>query len=255
MRDRSLKRFLVEDLEIGNGFCTVTGREAHHMSRVLRMGQGDALILLDGKGNRFLGDITSVSPNKVTLQIRKSYGPSAPPSMEINLCQAVIKSGPMDCLIQKASELGVTRILPFFSTRCVIHLSEEKREKKCCRWKEIANSAAKQSRRDVPARIHVPTPFEALLNRAGEISGLKMILWEKENSQNLKAVLRDHVPSKCVTGMVGPEGGFTTQEISRARQAGFMPVSLGGRILRAETAAMLLVAMIQYEWGDLDFVP
>lgn len=250
MNDISLRRFLVEDLEIENGFCVITGREAHHMSRVLRMGRGDALVLLDGKGGRFLAEIQSVSRNAVKIQIKMSLG-HAPPSLEITLCQAVIKSASMDYLIQKTSELGVARISPFFSSRSVVHLKGDRQEKKSNRWREIAHSAAKQCNRDIPPEIEPPESFDKQLVLSSNAPGLKVILWEKEASRDLKDLLQNHEPSGSVTGMVGPEGGFTPEEVSSARHAGFIPVSMGSRILRAETAALVLVAIVQYEWGDL----
>jgi 16S rRNA (uracil1498-N3)-methyltransferase len=253
VNDISLRRFLVEDLEIEKGFCVITGREAHHMSRVLRMGPGAALILLDGKGGRFLAQIQSVSGDAVNLQIKKSFDPAPPSTLEITLCQAVIKSASMDYLIQKTSELGVTRISPFFCSRSVVHLKGERQQKKQNRWRDIARGAAKQCNRDVPAHIGPILSFDDQLASMEKIAGLKVMLWEKEASQDLKGLLKDHGPLRAFTGMVGPEGGFTAEEVTRARQAGFIPISMGNRILRAETAASVLVAIVQYEWGDLQF--
>jgi len=251
VNDISLRRFLVEDLEIENGFCVITGREAHHMSKVLRMGRCDALVLLDGKGGRFLAEIQSVSREGINVQIKEPLDPVQPSSFEITLCQAVIKSASMDYLIQKTSELGVTRIFPFFSSRSVVHLKGDRRRKKCARWREIAHSAAKQCNRDVPAEIGPPESFDKQLTFLRKAPGLKVILWERETSRDLKDLLQNHEPSGGFTGMVGPEGGFTPEEVSTAQHAGFIPVSMGSRILRAETAALVLVAIVQYEWGDL----
>ena len=251
MNDISLRRFLVEDLEIENGFCVITGREAHHMYGVLRMGRGDALVLLDGKGGRFLAEIQSVSRDAVKIQIKMSLGHAPPAALEITLCQAVIKSASMDYLIQKTSELGVFRISPFFSSRSVVHLKGDRQGKKSNRWREIAHSAAKQCNRDIPPEIGPPESFDKQLVLFSKAPGPKVILWEREASRDLKDLLQNHAPSGSFTGMVGPEGGFTPEEVSSARHAGFIPVSMGSRILRAETAALVLVAIVQYEWGDL----
>jgi len=247
----SLRRFLLEDLEVENGFCVITGREAHHMSRVLRMGRGDDLVLLDGKGGRFLAEIQSVSREAIKIQIKKSLDHGPPSALEITLCQAVIKSGPMNYLIQKTSELGVTRISPFFSSRSVVQLKGDRQRKKSNRWREIAHSAAKQCNRDIPAEIGPPESFDKQLALFSKAPGLKVILWERETSRDLKDLLQKHEPSGSFTGMVGPEGGFTPEEVSTAQHAGFIPVSMGSRILRAETAALVLMAIVQYEWGDL----
>jgi 16S rRNA (uracil1498-N3)-methyltransferase len=251
VNDISLRRFLVEDLEVENGFCVITGREAHHMSRVLRMGRGDALVLLDGKGGRFLAEIQSVSRDGIKVQIQKPLGHAPPSALEITLCQAVIKSASMDYLIQKTSELGVTRISPFFSFRSVVHLKADRHRKKINRWREIAHNAAKQCNRDIPAEIGSPESFDKQLALFSKAPGLKVILWERETSRDLKDLLQNHEPSLSFAGMVGPEGGFTPEEVSTAQHAGFIPVSMGSRILRAETAALVLVAIVQYEWEDL----
>ncbi len=222
------------------------------MSRVLRMGKGDALILLDGKGGRFMAQIHSVSSDAVTVQIKKTFDPATPSPFEITLCQSVIKSASMDYLIQKTSELGVTRISPFFSSRSVVQLNEDRKIKKQHRWREIALSAAKQCKRDVPAHIGPILSFDNQLAAVEKSSGLKVMLWEKEAAQDLKGRLLQHYgPVNGFTAMVGPEGGFTQEEATKAQQAGFIPVSMGGRILRSETAALALVAIVQYEWGDV----
>ena len=229
----------------------IAGREAHHISRVLRMGRGDTMVLLDGKGGRFLAEIESVSREAIKVQIKKPLDPVQPSPFEITLCQSVIKSDPMDYLIQKTSELGVTRISPFFSSRSVVHLKGDRQLKKSNRWKEIAHSAAKQCNRDIPPEIGAPESFDRQLALFSKAPGLKVILWERETSRDLKDLLQNHASSGNFTGMVGPEGGFTPEEVSAAQHAGFIPVSMGSRILRAETAALVLVAIVQYEWGDL----
>jgi 16S rRNA (uracil1498-N3)-methyltransferase len=227
VNDISLKRFLVQNPEIKDGFCVIGDREAHHMSRVLRMGKGDALMLMDGKGGRFLAQIHSVSSDAVTVQIKKTLAPATPSPLEITLCQAVIKSASMDYLIQKTSEVGVTRISPFFSSRSVVHLNEERQKKKQNRWREIAYSAAKQCNRDVPADIGPILSFDNQLAALEKLSGLKVMLWEKESTQDLKGLLQHYDPVDDFTAMVGPEGGFPQEEAAKARQAGFVPVSHG----------------------------
>ncbi len=246
-----LRRFLVEDLLVHDGVCVITGGEARHISKVLRMVQGDHLIILDGKGARFLAEISSISHQGVKVEIKKPLPVPPPSPVDITLCQAVIKSGPMDYLIQKTSELGVNRIYPFISSRTVVHFQPDNHRKKLRRWREIAHNAAKQCNRAIPAEIGPLETFEGQLASREQESGLKAILWEGETSKDLKTLLQSHGPCAGFTGMVGPEGGFSPEEVSTAQKAGFIPVSLGARILRSETAAVTLVAIVQYEWGDL----
>ena len=250
MSDIRLKRFLVEDLFVHDGLCLITGGEARHMSKVLRMGRGDGFILLDGKGGCFLAEIRSVSHEGIKVQIKEPLPvfPSSP--VEMTLCQAVIKSGPMDYLIQKSSELGVTRICPFVSSRTVVRLTPDKQPRKLKRWREISYNAAKQCNRAVPAEIGAFKTFKEQLLSFENEPGIKVILWEGESSRDLKGLLRSGPLTEFI-GMVGPEGGFTSDEMSMAQEIGFIPVSLGLRILRSETAAQTLVAIVQYEWGDL----
>jgi 16S rRNA (uracil1498-N3)-methyltransferase len=221
------------------------------MVKVLRMAPGDRLMLMDGGGARFQAVIQSATRREVTVRLEKPL-PSPPPSpVEIILCQALLKSDPMDYLIQKTSELGVDAIFPFFSQRTIVRLEEERFAHRLRHWNEVGRSAAKQSGRIAPALIAAPAGLEALTAKWRTESGLKAILWEGEGKRDLKALLRDSSRTARFIGIIGPEGGFAREEVEMAEKAGFIPVSLGDRILRAETAAMAMVAVVQYEWGDL----
>jgi 16S rRNA (uracil1498-N3)-methyltransferase len=176
----------------------------------------------------------------------------------------------MDYVIEKTSELGLDRILPFSSERTVVKLSKERFANKKQRWREIAHSAAKQSDRKTPLEIGPPSSFEELVGKCRGENALKVILWEEEGARDLKRVLRASPPLtphltlplegegkvgvKKFSGIVGPEGGFSQEEVRAAGEAGFVSVSLGQRVLRAETAAITLVAIVQYEWGDLSLI-
>jgi 16S rRNA (uracil1498-N3)-methyltransferase len=223
------------------------------MTRVLRMGRGDRFILMDGKGARFRAIIESAGRREVLVTLEKPL-PEPPPSpVEITLCQALLKSRAMDYVIEKTSELGVHRILPFSSERTVVRLNKERFANKKQHWREIAHSAAKQSDRKVPVEIGPLSSFEELVGRTRAEDALKIILWEEEMAADLMGVLRGSPPVKRFLGIVGPEGGFSEKEVQAAGEAGFVSVSLGQRVLRAETAAITIVAIVQYEWGDLTF--
>jgi len=242
---------LVETLNAKDGVCTIAGSEARHMTRVLRMGARDRFVLMDGKGSRFLASIESATRHEVRVIIEGSL-PKPPPSpVTIVLCQALLKSGPMDYLIQKTSELGVDHIYPFLSLRTITMLKRERLLNRMRHWREIAKSSAKQSGRITPAQIEAPISLRELTAKWKEEKGIKAILWEGEDARDLKGLLRDSPRPEKFTGMVGPEGGFAGEEIELAADAGFIPVTLGNRILRSETAAMTMVAIVQYEWGDL----
>ncbi len=246
-----MRRFLVENLNVQDGVCTITGPEARHMTRVLRMEAGDRFVLMDDKGSRFLASIESATRQGVRVILEKLLPKSPPSPVTIVLCQALLKSGPMDYLIQKTSELGINHIHPFSSLRTVTILKKERLSNRMRHWREIAKSSAKQSGRVVPAQINFPLTLGDLTTKWKEEKGMKAILWEGEGTMDLKGLLRGSSRAGKFIGMVGPEGGFAGEEIELAADAGFIPVTLGNRILRSETAAMTMVAIVQYEWGDL----
>ncbi len=242
---------MVDEIRPVEGLLSIRGQEARHISRVLRLGPGDRLILLDKGGARFLARVESTKTQEVIVSIQEALqAPSSSPA-EITLCQALLRSGPMDFVIQKATELGVSRIFPFLSERTVVKADEKARADKWRHWEEIARSATKQSDRDRPPEIFPPVPFSDLLARLKNGKELKVILWEGEDRQDLKTILREGSEDPKISGIIGPEGGFAAAEIDAARSAGFIPASMGQRILRAETASIAFVAVLQYEWGDL----
>ena len=246
-----MRRFFVEQLPSQGETLVITGSEARHITKVLRMGQGDRVILMDPKGTRFQAIIASVGTKGVSVTLEKALPPPPPSPVEITLCQALIKSQGMDYVIQKTSELGVDAIWPFSSDRTVVGTGKDHGANKLRRWREIARNAAKQADRLRPAEVGPLSSFGDLMARWRDEKGLKVILWEGEESRDLKALLRSHSSAERVVGFIGPEGGFSPQEIQTALEAGFLSASLGSRVLRSETAAVTFVAIIQYEWGDL----
>jgi 16S rRNA (uracil1498-N3)-methyltransferase len=246
-----MRRFFVDEVKARGGLFSIKGTEAKHIATVLRMGAGDRIVLLDGMGKRFQALIESVHHHEVLVTLERAL-PSPPASpLRISLCQAVIKSSAMDYVVHKTSELGVDQILPFHSDRTLLKQGAHASVNKLRRWRDIAQSATKQSDRIKPAEIGPLLTFRELLERWAREDVKKLILWEDETTRDLKSLLRSQPPAKQIVGVVGPEGGFSAREIEAAREAGFVPMSLGHRVLRAETAAITLVALLQYEWGDL----
>lgn len=231
------------------------------------MGKGDRLLLMDNKGARFQAVIESVDRREVRVNLEKPLPPASPSPIKIILLQSILKSRPMDYLIQKTSELGVDLIFPFFSERTVVKPDKKGYMARVRHWREVARSAAKQSGRVTSAKIHPLNSFDELEGQWGEEKALKVIFWEEEAEQSLKNVLgtrlpqgeqdgfiKEEDPFDNFVGLIGPEGGFSKGEVEKALQWGFIPVSLGQRILRAETAAITIVAIVQYEWGDLNLL-
>lgn len=243
-----MRRFFVEKIPATEGPVTIAGREARHITRVLRMGPGDRFVLLDRSGSRFQVVIESVNRGNVVVFVERPL--PAPPSSPVHMSigQALLKSGAMDFMIQKATELRVNTIHPFISERTVVRPRADKRGNRLKRWQDIAIAASKQSDQVRPPDIMPVVSFTELLQTPLPKQTLRIILWEEEQDRNLKATLRSPLfRSKAVFALVGPEGGFTRQEVLLAQEAGFLAVSLGPQILRAETAAIALAAILDYE--------
>jgi len=246
-----MRRFFVETIEESGGACIIRGPEARHIATVLRMRPGDRLILQDRKGSRFEVRITSAGAREVRVALERPLpSPPAPP-IEITLCQALLKSQAMDYVVQKTSELGVMDISPFTSERTVARVEGERASARLRHWREVARYAATQSDRHVPAEIDPVCSLQETLARYAPEDAHKLILWEQEDSEDLRGHLKRLLPVKRFIAVVGPEGGFSSPEIASAGRAGFESVSMGRRVLRAETAAIALIAILQYEWGDL----
>ena len=247
-----MKRFLVEAIEPSMDRLTVTGREARYINNVLRMKKGQELIIMDGKGQSFACAIEKVSYQEVTVRIKGPLPSQLSSPTKITLCQALIKAQAMDYVIQKATELGVDAIRLFSSGRTVIKIEPARATAKMSRWIEIMKAACRQcNRADLP-NLEPPVPFEEMLESAPENDILKILLWENEENLGLKEIFNRPSPPPHIWAVVGPEGGFTPDEIDAARKSGFQTVSLGNRIIRADTAALSLLSIIQYEWGDLN---
>jgi len=246
-----VRRFFVESIHAREGRLTITGREARHITRVLRMGPGDRFALFDRKGSRFQVSIESVDHANVTVLLEKPL--PAPPSTPVDIAigQAILKSSAMDLMIQKTTELGVNTIYPLVSERTIVRPEAANRAHRIKRWQDIAIAASKQSDRSQPPEIMPVMPFPELLRIPVSGQTLKMILWEEEETRSLKSLLRP-IPfrPKAVMAVVGPEGGFNRGEISLSAEAGFISVSLGPQTLRAETAAIAVAAALHYEFAD-----
>ena len=250
-----MRRFLIDHMTGNERTLELSGREAAHLTRVLRMGRGDRCVVMDRSGARALCEIRDAAGGKVLLDVvGRLPAPPAPP-VEIVLCQAVLKNPAMGLVVEKASELGVSLLRPFLCSRTVVKPDETRAAGRIRRWNEIAGSAAKQSDRGAPMRIEPIRAFTEMLETLGcGENSLNLILWEQEMDKSIGAAIDRSKRITSAAAIVGPEGGFTSGEISSARAAGVLPVGLGPRVLRAETAAITVAALLQYEFGGLETV-
>ena len=245
-----LRRFFWrEKLEIGQ-VGSIKGSDAKHIRTVLRMKAGDRLVVFDGRGNDFEAEIEAVTSTEIKIVPLKKVHLNTDSPMHITIAQAMLKGKKMDLLARQITELGITRWMPFMSERTVPTPQAGKKSKRTKRWHTIMVEALKQCRRSRLPQGDPVTPFEQAL-AAAESTDFKLIFWEDE-THSLSKVL-DTVPKPCkrIFAVLGPEGGFSEAEIETAKSMGYQSVSLGPRILKAETATVTVCALVQYHFGDL----
>lgn len=245
----AVPRFFVAKESIAENIASVTGDDARHISRVLRMKPGEPLVLCDMQGKDYHCRIDSVSDELVTLKVEKALDCVAEPSVKITLFMALPKGDKMDYVIQKAVELGVNSIVPYSSARCIVKLNEKDKLRKQERWARIALEAAKQSGRGIIPQVAVPVSFKQMLEMAVR-EELPLIFYENERENSLKKILAGKEFSSAAV-VIGPEGGFEPEEVSSAVSAGMTSASLGERILRCETAPGCAICAIMYETDNI----
>ena len=244
-----MARFYVPHPQIENEILKVEGDEVRHIRKVLRLRAGDDLSVFDGSGMEYEGTIVDERSSSVSIRVRNISSRRIESGLEITLAQSLLKGEKMDYLIQKATELGVKRIVPFLSSRSIPLLEKSKRLARHRRWEKIAIGASKQCGRGVIPEIDPPGDYSQFLDSVPK-SSLKLILWENEG-ERLKSALRRLRQVNEVFFIVGPEGGLSREEVEEGRRWDFIPVTLGERILRSETASLCLLSILQYEWGDI----
>ena len=227
----------------------ITGRDAHHILDVLRMDIGDSLQVVTDDGVSFVGGITSIGTNTVTVLAREILRETHEPDVRISLLQGLAKGEKMEFIIQKAVEIGVAEIFPVAMEHSVVVLDPSKAEKKVERWQKIAEAAAKQSKRDVIPDVHEVMKLSQVLQE--EKWDLLLIAYESENQVSLKETLQAHKAAKTIAVVIGPEGGLSTEEVETAKACSGIAVSLGRRILRTETAGLVAATAILYETDNL----
>ena len=223
---------------------TLTGPDVNHIKNVLRMGPGEELWISDGDKKEYHCRIDRVSSDRIETTILYEQEPSYELPLEIVLFQCIPKGDKMDLIIQKAVELGASAVVPVDSARCIVKLDEKKAEKRLARWTQIAEGAAMQSRRmRLPQILPVMKYKDALELASGK--DLFVIPYElEEGMQNTRTVFHSLAGKKSIAVLIGPDGGFEPDEVEKAREKGALPISLGKRILRTETAGMTFLSAL-----------
>ena len=229
--------------DLGKRTVTLTADEARHLREVLRLKPGDEVSVFDGAGKEFRARVAQARREFAELDLDQEIEPARPESpLRITLAVALLKGEKFDLVVQKATELGVTKIVPLITRYADIKLRDESdASKRVARWQRIALEAAKQSGRAVVPTIENPSPFESVLSPSNPC-----LLFSEKSGHGLTQIDTD-----SVTAIIGSEGGWSDEELEQARAAGAQIVTLGGRILRAETAAITAAALLQHRFGDL----
>jgi 16S rRNA (uracil1498-N3)-methyltransferase len=237
-----MPRLFLPDTELNNRFITIRGDKARYLTRVLRCRAGDPVFLYDDKGNSYSSVITAVSSREVSAELIKKMDFHTESPLHVTLLQGLLKGEKMDLIIQKATELGVKEIVPVITER-----SQVRETRKMARWLKIAEEASRQAGRNTVPVIRQTTEFD-------ELGGIPLpggiIFWE-QGGAGLDDTLKMFRHRKSISLFAGPEGGFSQSEIEAASTKGFVRATLGGRILRAETAAIAAIAITQFSLGDM----
>lgn len=244
-----MQRFFVEPHQIDEEAhqIHITGSDVNHISNVLRMKTGEELWISDGSKYEYRCTIESFEPDEVLLHIVYSQEPEYELPCRIYLFQALPKADKMELIIQKAVELGAYEIIPVETKRCVVKLDGRKSAKKTARWQQIAESAAKQSKRMLIPNVHEVLTFREALKYA-ESMDVRLVPYElARGMQETKEILAGIEPGQSVGIFIGPEGGFEEKEIEAAIEGGAKPITLGRRILRTETAGLAILSVLMFQ--------
>lgn len=245
-----MHRFYLPPDECKAGPLTLAGREAHHALRVLRLQRGDRVTVLNGAGARFICDVASYDRDKVQLAVVEEET-AVPPPCQITLLQALPRAKIIESIIQKATELGVARIVPLLTERVVIDLDEKHAGRKAEKWQQVAVEAIKQCGMAWLPRVEAPQLLGEFLARKEQFE-LPLLASLQAGAQHPRNYFRGFESqhgrkpkSACV--WIGPEGDFTSEEVTSVLAAGALPITLGSLVLRVETAAIYCLSILNYE--------
>ena len=221
-------------------------RSAHHCVQVLRLRSGDKVVVFNGNGGEFAAEITEATKSRVTVLLTGFSDIQRESKLNLHLYQAIARGDRMDYAIQKAVELGVTRITPLFTERCIVKLDKKKQASRMKHWEGVITSASEQAGRTELAEILPPVHFQHLeFNSQDKVN----LLFHPESENSLRQI---EIGNRALSLFIGPEGGWTKVEIDFADTNGIQRCRLGPRVLRTETATVASITAVQMHWGDLD---
>lgn len=244
-----MRHFFLPPEQAGQTEPVLGEEDARHIHTVLRLGPGALITVFDGAGAQYEARIVAVDRRQVRISLLRRIAAAVEPPLQITLAQGYLKDKKMDQLIRPLTELGVTRLIPFMAARSVPNPDRRRSLARQHRWQRITREAVKQCRRSRTMDIDPATSFDAALTLSQPYD-LRLFFWETPAGIGLNAVAGRFQPTGVFV-MVGPEGGFEPAEQQAAEQAGFLTMSMGPRILRAETAALAACTLVQFVFGDI----
>ncbi|MBC2693974.1 MAG: 16S rRNA (uracil(1498)-N(3))-methyltransferase [Desulfobacteraceae bacterium] len=246
-----MRRFFIEQSKIASTKIFITGSDAAHIKKVLRMKSEDSIGLFDGRGFEYEAKIENLLAESIEVSITKCFLSASESPVMIIVAQALLKDKKMDSLTRQLTEIGVARLIPFTSIRSVPGPDKKRLSTRKKRWEKISIEALKQCRRGHVTKIGETITFNDVIKIDDECD-LKIVFWENESKPVNGAVQQVHDRHyRKILAVLGPEGGFSKKEIEDARACGFVTASLGPRILRSETAAVAACTILQYIFGDM----
>ena len=248
-----MQRFFLGSERIQAGKVCFNVEISRQIRRVLRLNPGDEVIVLDGQGNSHTVNLIDVNLEESTGIVLESRNSEGEPVCQVRLYMALTQREKFEWILQKCTELGVTGFTPLITERTIVRKTSSAKQK-TERWEKILREAAEQSRRGLIPRLAEPLRFAEVVIQACNQNDVTLLFWEGEQEQSIRKVLSglDFAHGVVSVGLlIGPEGGFSEDEVQEATQAGCFPVTLGKRILRMETAAVAAAALVLYEAGEL----
>lgn len=244
-----MRRFYLPPEQMGKEEAFITGSDAHHLRDVLRLRAGDQMVVFDGSGLEYRAQVVSISSQKVGIEILGQLERGAESVLDLTIAQGYLKDKKMDGLVRQLTELGVGRWIPFLSRRSVPEPDQQRLHHRYQRWRKISLEALKQCGRNRAMVMGPVVSFADALHQ-GAFYDAKIIFWEASRQNK---TLHQVVPTRpsSIFIMIGPEGGFEKDEISKAEKEGFVSMGLGPRILKAETAALAAAVLAQFVFGDM----
>lgn len=247
-------QFFVEpnQININDKSVIIVGGDVNHIKNVLRMKVGEELNVSNGQdGREYRCGIAALEENRIVCELRFVKEDNVELPAKVYLFQGLPKADKMEWIIQKAVELGAYEIIPVATRRCVVKLDDKKASSKIARWQGIAEAAAKQSKRGIIPEISEVMSFERAVKMAADMS-VRIIPYEMaEGMEKTREIIERLKPGQNIAVFIGPEGGFEDSEIQFATENGIVPVTLGRRILRTETAGMTVLSWIMYRLEEM----